>query len=96
MWSICSKTFFATACTLGEKLRKLLVKHGNFKKVEIAVRRYYERKSRYEKKAGWYTRNVLMEKHSWTKSLCPLYIGSSICGMFRVCVSPSPLNEQHT
>ena len=54
-------------CILGDKLRKLLIKEGSFKNVELHLAKY---KSHVEKdgRAGrWVTKAYLMEKYSYTK-----------------------------
>ena len=53
----------------GEKLAELLNRHGTFDKVEVALKKWHERKNRFDKKGGWYTKAWLAGKRHWNKSL---------------------------
>ena len=53
----------------GEKLAELLNRHGNFAKVEVALKKWHERKARFDKKGGWYTKAWLAGERHWTKCL---------------------------
>ena len=55
--------------TAGEKLRKLLLAHGSFEKVEGALVRWYEHKKKETEEGGYVTKDWLQKEKHWTK--CP-------------------------
>ena len=54
-------------CILGETLRALLLKHGDFKRMEVAVKKVHRKVFGKTAKGGWYTRAYLMNHCHWTK-----------------------------
>lgn len=53
--------------TWGLKLSELLNRHGDFGAVEVSIKRWHERKNRFDKKGGWYTKIYLSGEKHWTK-----------------------------
>lgn len=53
----------------GNKLKELLRRHQDLKKVDAVIQRWHVRKARFDKKGGWYTRPWLMNERHWTKTL---------------------------
>ena len=51
----------------GEALRTLLLKHGDFKTVEVHAKKYHRKLHTKKIEAGWYTRSHLMSICAWTK-----------------------------
>ena len=52
---------------LGEQLRDLLKKHGNFNAMEMAVRKTHLKQKARAKHGGWFTKVHLMNVSHWTK-----------------------------
>ena len=51
-----------TAVTLGEKIRELLLQHGDFKTVEIELVKTSEQLAQNDTKGGWYTVAAMAQK----------------------------------
>ncbi|CAK9110753.1 Uncharacterized protein SCF082_LOCUS51432 [Durusdinium trenchii] len=51
------------------KLKALLTRHGQLGIVEASVKRWIERKARFDKKGGWYTKIWLATERHWTKPM---------------------------
>lgn len=59
-----------SAANLGSKLKELVQKEGgDFKKVEISVKRYRSQEVVHDKGGAWVTKIFLMEFKKWNKSL---------------------------
>ena len=54
---------------LGEKLRKLLMEHGDWDGVEANVKQWAEDKNKSKKQGGYVTKQWLMDNRSYTKCL---------------------------
>ena len=54
----------------GEKLRDLLREHGDFKQLEVQLKKTHLSKLTKARQGGWYTRAYLLSQCHWTK-LCP-------------------------
>lgn len=53
----------------GDKLKELLKRHGEFAKIEVSIKKWVEKKARFDKKGGWYTKVWLQNERHWTKNL---------------------------
>lgn len=58
------------------------MKHGEWKQVEVSIKRWHEKKVRFEKKGGWYTRVWLMAERHWTKCLISINLTYHRPGVF--------------
>lgn len=52
--------------TLGEKIRELLLQHGDFRAVEVALTKRSEQLAQNDTKGGWYSEVMLTQK-GWTE-----------------------------
>lgn len=52
----------------GEKLRRLLEKHGDFKRMELAVSRWFKRTRNDGTKGKWVTKEMLKTQHHYSKN----------------------------
>ena len=51
----------------GEKIRQLLLTHGSFEKVEMAVKQWHEERKKNTQEGGYHTKQWLMDNRSFSK-----------------------------
>lgn len=59
----------------GEQLRALLLEHGSFEEVEVAIQKWHEEVEQNRLEGGFFTKTDL-EKEGWTETL------GKTCGFF--------------
>ena len=63
------KTYWGKAVwsSSGEQLRSLLIKHGNFKQLELQLSKWHKNTEKDARLGMWVTRQYLMEEKKYTK-----------------------------
>ena len=62
----------------GKKLHSLLKQNGDFKALEVAVKKWHKKMFGLSKSGGWYTKFYLQNQMHWTKSWTYLW-GQIVC-----------------
>ena len=47
----------------------MLLQHGSFEKVEAVVKKWHETRDKLQRRAGWVTKQWLIDNRSWDKTL---------------------------
>lgn len=61
-------TFCSYACAIGKKLRQLLLEHGSFEKVEVALVKYHKEQEESKLEGGFFSK-IDLEREGWTPFL---------------------------
>ena len=48
-------------------MRDMLAKHGDFKTVEVSLKKWSQKTRRLQKEGGWYSKAYLESEAKWTK-----------------------------